>query len=162
MLRVLALAILLNSAAFSTDFSANTDNSSSIGNNFTAIDPALLCTPYFIYWATWLGNVYGIFDAIGWTSDWISAYLFYIIPDNKVVVGIKNKIKEHQKAEQDSHKQQLLAAAGICDSIANSLEHGESNITKEQILHCIKISHECLTQEIQDEDHQPICLNHPR
>jgi hypothetical protein len=155
----LQVLVLMNLALFTYSALAQ-DNSTTAPDNSTA-PASISCTPYFVFWNTWLGNVFGIIDSVGWTTDWLAAWFFYAKPDRPVVQGIKKKIAEHQKTADNQHSQQLIAAANICEILANHLENNYTNATKEQILHCMALSHESLKEEANHGDHVE-CINRKR
>jgi len=155
--QVLGLVFL---ASFTFDAYAQTNNTDIAGNSSNT--GTILCTPYFVYWATMIGNVCGGIDATGWTIDWLASWLYYWKKDIPLVRGLKEKIISEQQAESDSYQQQLIAAANICDIIVGQLQNKESNITKEQILHCLTLSDQCLREEAQAEDHVVVCLKQKR
>ena len=140
-----------------TDSLLNITNTSDSSNTTT-----LLATPYFIYWATWLGNTYGIIDAVGWLIDWIAAWWYYAKGDTPVVEGLKEHLKALQKGEDEAHKEQIHAAANICDMIIKHVKSQEDSIDtkpeKEELLHCINLIKEILIKEAQIKDHVGIAL----
>jgi hypothetical protein len=139
-------------------------------NSTNLIDPSaeasssapILCTLYFTYWATWLGNVYGIFDAVGWTTVWLANGLYYIKRDPPALAGLKKHLKSLQEAEAEAHKKQISAAANICDTIITHLKSNEldmdNKLDKKEILHCINLAKEILIKEAQVEQHVAIPL----
>jgi hypothetical protein len=77
-------------------------------------------TLYYIYWATWLGNVYGFFDLTGGINDWVSNYVFA----NKAFGPEVTELRETLKKLKEMRREKYLLAAQLCSAAIKDIQSG--------------------------------------
>lgn len=120
---------------------------------------AIETTAYFAYWSLWLGNIYGIFDVLGWTLDWFSPLYFMFFYHNEPVVdGLRVHLKSLQEAEIKSHKERIRLAADLLGAIIFYLENklDEEEVEEEELLKLIDDIIIILKEESKSKDHTAI------
>lgn len=99
---------------------------------------------YFIYVSTWLGNVYGFFDVVGWVLDWISNWVFYRKGDSPEVLACTARINELKSIK----KKKLKLAAKLCFASAKLIQNNE----KEKALQLLTCLEQTVASEMSPEE----------
>lgn len=107
-------------------------------------DAEVMSFLYFIYVSTWLGNVYGFFDVVGWILDWVSNWVFYRKGDSPEVLACTARINEMKSIK----KKKLKLAAKLCYASAKLINNNE----KEKALHLLACLEQTVASEIRTED----------
>ncbi|HXW53577.1 MAG TPA: hypothetical protein VEL47_05690 [Myxococcota bacterium] len=107
----------------------------------------LLTTPYFVWWATWLGTAFGFTDVLGWTLDFVANCIYYVKGDSQEVLDVKNEIAELKKQHQEWHKAEVATAVQSCDIVIAHLQNANSGITEEQVIACLETISGVLEEE---------------
>ena len=109
----------------------------------------VLTTNFFVYWSTWLGDIFGIFDFIGWTFDWIFNWMFYIKSDCDKVMKLRAEIDELKKNHHTLHKKELEVATTLCDVIIEYCGNDPDvqREKREEIIECVNHVIKVLSKE---------------